>query len=69
MLTLAFWYMTVQPPMFRPADLLQTVEAASRERSRYRMEVALTCSGTGCPAKPVLSASAASDEDVPVSGN
>lgn len=62
MFTLAFWYMTVQPPVFRPADLLLIGEAASRERARYRMEVALTCWGTGCPAKPVLSASAASDD-------
>lgn len=62
MLALAFWYMTVQPAAFRPADLLQVGEAAARERARYRMEVALTCAGSGCPAKPVLSASATSED-------
>lgn len=62
MLAFAFWYMTVQPAAFRPADLLQVGEAAARERARYRMEVALTCAGSGCPAKPVLSASATSED-------
>ncbi|BDC49259.1 hypothetical protein F183_A15750 [Bryobacterales bacterium F-183] len=56
MLTLAFWYMTVQPATFRPEDLLKVAEADARQHARYRMEVALTCTGSGCPARPELSA-------------